>query len=75
MAVNSLKQLTESLIAEKTAGLKEAEILQQIQEDKIDITLPANRGKYGTLHPLTVVQQKLKISLSVWVMLLLKGRK
>ncbi len=60
MAVNSLKQLTESLIAEKTASLKEAEILQQIQEDKIDITLPANRGKYGTLHPLTVVQQEIE---------------
>ncbi len=60
MAVNSLKQLTESLISEKIASLKEAEILKKIKEDKIDITLPANRGKYGTLHPLTVVQQEIE---------------
>ncbi len=60
MAVNSLKQLTESLIVEKTASLKEAEMLQNLKEDKIDITLPANRGKYGTLHPLTVVQQEIE---------------
>lgn len=60
MAVNSLKQLTESLIAEKISNLKEADMLKQLQEDKIDITLPASRGKYGTLHPLTVVQQEIE---------------
>lgn len=60
MAVNSLKQLTESLIAKKTTDLKEKEMLKQLHEDKIDITLPANRGKYGTLHPLTVVQQEIE---------------
>ncbi len=60
MAVNSLKQLTESLISQRTSELKQEEMLQQIKEDKIDITLPANRRKYGTLHPLTVVQQEIE---------------
>ncbi|HQB32467.1 MAG TPA: phenylalanine--tRNA ligase subunit alpha, partial [Erysipelotrichaceae bacterium] len=60
MAVNGLKQLTESLIAQKIETLKEKQMLRQLQDDRIDITLPANRGKYGTLHPLTVVQQEIE---------------
>ena len=60
MAVNGLKQLTESLIAQKIEALKEKQMLRQLQDDRIDITLPANRGKYGTLHPLTVVQQEIE---------------
>jgi len=59
-AVNSLKQSTEALIGEKIAELKEKEMLAQLENDKIDITLPANKKKYGTLHPLTIVQQEIE---------------
>ena len=35
-------------------------MLKQLENDKIDITLPANKKKYGTLHPLTLVQNELE---------------
>ncbi len=59
-SVNNLKQSTEALIAEKTAELKEKEMLAQLANDKIDVTLPANKSKQGTLHPLTIVQQEIE---------------
>ncbi len=40
--------------------LKQQAILNQIENEKIDITLPAETFKYGTLHPLTVVQQEIE---------------
>ena len=60
MAVNELKQNTEQLVKSKIAQLKEQEMLKKIEEDTIDITLPASRKKYGTLHPLAIVQQEIE---------------
>jgi len=60
MAVNTLKQTTENLIQEKVAQLQQSAMLEKLANDKIDITLPANNKKYGTLHPLTIVQQELE---------------
>ncbi|MGN1398745.1 MAG: phenylalanine--tRNA ligase subunit alpha, partial [Erysipelotrichaceae bacterium] len=60
MAVNSLKQHTEKLLAEKIEQLKEKDMLEKIQQEKIDITLPATRIKYGTKHPLTIVREEIE---------------
>ncbi len=60
MAVNTLKQKVESSFSEKLEELKQIQLAAQLQQDKIDITLPANSYHYGTLHPLTIVQQEIE---------------
>ncbi|MBQ7223260.1 MAG: phenylalanine--tRNA ligase subunit alpha [Erysipelotrichaceae bacterium] len=60
MAVNSLKQNVEALISERAATVKNEEMLRKMEADKIDITLPYKKYHYGTLHPLTVVQQEIE---------------
>lgn len=60
MAVNELKQNTDQLVKSKIAQLKEQAMLKKIEEDSIDITLPASGKKYGTLHPLALVQQEIE---------------
>ena len=60
MAVNNLKKTVEENIAAKMAELKENELNEKLAKDRIDITLPANDFTYGTLHPLTLVQQEIE---------------
>ncbi len=60
MAVNSLKQNVEALISERAATVRNEEMLKKMEADKIDITLPYKKYHYGTLHPLTVVQQEIE---------------
>lgn len=60
MAVNNLKKSVETEIAEKLAELKENELNEKLAKEKIDITLPASDFTYGTLHPLTIVQQEIE---------------
>lgn len=60
MAVNSLKQNVEAQFNKKLEELKELQLQAQLEKERIDITLPATQYKYGTLHPLTVVQQEIE---------------
>ncbi len=53
--VNQAKAEVEALIAEKTAEIKAAETLKQLEKEKIDITMPAKEVKVGRLHPLNSV--------------------
>ncbi|MBQ3385056.1 MAG: phenylalanine--tRNA ligase subunit alpha [Erysipelotrichaceae bacterium] len=60
MAVNNLKKSVETAIAGKMTELKENELNEKLAKEKIDITLPASDFTYGTLHPLTIVQQEIE---------------
>ncbi|MBR0385509.1 MAG: phenylalanine--tRNA ligase subunit alpha [Erysipelotrichaceae bacterium] len=60
MAVNALKQMAEETLKAKTAEIREAELDKQSAAEKIDVTLPGRQVSYGTLHPLTVVQQEIE---------------
>ncbi len=60
MAVNTLKQNVEKKMAEKLEQLKQQELAEKLEKEKIDITLPAARYDFGTVHPLTVVQQEIE---------------
>ena len=60
MAVNNLKKTVEEHVAAKMTELKESELNEQLAKEKIDITLPADDFTYGTLHPLTLVQQEIE---------------
>ncbi len=56
--LNSLKDLTLDKIASKRYALENELIVEKIQSEKVDITLPAVRKKIGRLHPLTKVFQE-----------------
>ena len=60
MAVNSLKQQTEAQMAAKIEELKNKAVDAQLKNEKIDISLPGVSRHYGTLHPLTIVQNQLE---------------
>ena len=60
MAVNNLKKTLEERVAARMTELKENELNEKLARDKIDITLPADDFTYGTLHPLTLVQQEIE---------------
>ena len=49
--VNEVKKEVENLIEEKEEKLKKEELNKRLQEEKIDITLPGNKLKRGSIHP------------------------
>lgn len=56
--VNELKEFATQKLDEKTSGLKEREIAQEIQSmPQFDITTPVNLDR-GSYHPITLVQRQ-----------------
>lgn len=59
MEVNNLKQTLLELIHQKENNLNQKEILDKINKVKIvDLTVPSN-DKKGSLHPITIIQNKI----------------
>ncbi len=52
---NQLKGLLEEKLAEKRASLKKAEFLNQLEQSRIDVTLPGQSLRLGRLHPTTQI--------------------
>ncbi len=50
--VNKVRTEIEEMINTKEKEFEEAELKQKLEEEKIDITLPATRIKRGSIHPL-----------------------
>ncbi len=50
--VNEVRDELESLIIEREKELKKAEIEKKLLTENIDITMPSNRQKIGSLHPI-----------------------
>lgn len=57
--VNTLRTQIEELIAAREEAVKKAEMNKKLQEEAIDITLPAKKRELGTLHPITLVKNDL----------------
>lgn len=53
--VNEARDVLEKLMAEKEAQFKREELNKKLEEEKIDITLPSNKLKRGSIHPLNRV--------------------
>ena len=53
--VNNAKQTLEKLISEKEQELKKEELNKKLESERIDITLPGNKVKRGSIHPLNRV--------------------
>lgn len=58
--VNVIKSEVADAIEKKKVALEEKEMLEQMEKEKIDITLQGYRPNLGNLHPLTVVQQEIE---------------
>ena len=59
LAVNEAKQQVEHLIEARKGILTDRSIYQQLQSEKIDITLPGRGNRLGGLHPLTRTMNRL----------------
>ncbi len=49
--VNEVKEKLENMIQEKEEALKKEELNKRLEAEKIDVTLPGNKLKRGSLHP------------------------
>ncbi len=59
MAINNLKQELQSLMNEKEKEFAKKKIQDRIDNTKfVDLTIPSNK-KRGSLHPITILQEKL----------------
>jgi phenylalanyl-tRNA synthetase alpha chain len=57
---NELKRKLESEVENKAQKLKEEELTQKIEQERIDVTAPGKRIEYGHLHPLTLVRNEIE---------------
>ncbi len=58
--VNEIKEVLEKAIECQKNILEMKEMQENMEHEKIDITLPGFRPQLGNLHPLTLVQQELE---------------
>ena len=58
--VNKFKEKLEELISEKEKQFAEMELQRKLKEEKVDVTLPANKVKRGSKHPLNRVIEEIE---------------
>jgi len=57
--VNELRNLIEEAIANKKDELNSLKRAQQLKDEVIDVTIPASPERRGTLHPLSLTQERM----------------
>lgn len=57
--VNSLRSQIEEMISAREEAVKKLELNKKLEAEAIDITLPAKKNEFGTLHPITLVKNDL----------------
>lgn len=58
--VNIVRDELESKIQEKEEAFKKQEMMEKLEKEKIDITLPANKIKRGSKHPLNRIIEEVE---------------
>ena len=58
--VNKFKEKLEELISEKEKQFAEMELQRKLKEEKVDVTLPANKVTRGSKHPLNRVIEEIE---------------
>ena len=58
--VNTVRDELEAKLSEKENEYKNAEMLEKLKKEKIDITLPANKVKRGSKHPLNRIIEEVE---------------
>lgn len=57
---NDIRGYLEQMIAEKEEQLEEAALLEQLNSEVIDVTLPGIKPESGTLHPLQLIIEQVE---------------
>ncbi len=57
--LNKCREEISLLLRKKTDEIDEAELLEKLQSEKIDVTIPVKPREFGTLHPITQTQMLL----------------
>ncbi len=57
-AINRLKREAEDLLAERRAGLAEADLAARLEAERLDVTLPVRRRVMGSIHPVSQVGEE-----------------
>lgn len=60
MVSNEVRTTITNAIESKVKSIKDELLNKQLEEDKIDLTLPSKKHKVGTLHPLTIVREEIE---------------
>ncbi len=58
--VNDIREELEKVLEKKTELLKEKELVERMNREQIDVTLPGRRGFAGGKHPLTATMEEIK---------------
>ena len=58
-SINIVKQKLQKLLQEQNQQLADKLMEQQLAEESIDVTLPGRKQSKGTLHPVTLVRERL----------------
>jgi len=56
--VNEAKQAVQEVIQIKIDSLQQAVLMEKLASESIDVTLPGRRTEIGSLHPVTLVKQR-----------------
>jgi phenylalanyl-tRNA synthetase alpha chain len=59
-AINQAKQQVEALLNARRQALADAELAQQLQAERLDVTLPGRRRGEGGLHPVSLSIERLE---------------
>ena len=59
-AVNKVRDELQELISNKEEEFKKAELKRKLEEEKIDVTLPAEKVKRGSKHPLNRIIEEVE---------------
>lgn len=57
---NEVRMFIETSLSEKMAGMRRQKLARQLQEEKIDVTMPGREKPLGKSHPLTLVMDEVK---------------
>lgn len=58
--VNDIREELEHILEDKTNTIKDRELLERLQREQIDVTLPGRRVFAGGIHPLTSTMEEIK---------------
>lgn len=58
-ALNDLKSIVESGIEAKELAFRDQALRKQLENEHLDLSLPAMGGGLGTVHPITVVEERI----------------
>ena len=60
MVSNDVRESIQKALDNKLDNIKREELNKRLEKDKIDITLPSNKKRPGTKHPLTMIREEIE---------------